>query len=51
MEWIGNKIVDDSELAPAFEAWRRIVEGTPRIAHEKFYWSPEEGKLGVGLGI
>jgi hypothetical protein len=51
VEWMVNEIVDDSVIASAFEARRPIVEGTPRLAHERFYWSGEESKVGVGLGI
>jgi hypothetical protein len=50
VEWIVNDLVDDARLASALAPWHRLVEGTPRIAHERFYWSREENKLGVGLG-
>ena len=29
---------------------RSLIEGTPRLAHERLYWSREGEKLGVGLG-
>ena len=51
VEWIVNEIVDDPVIAAVFESWRPIIEGTPRLAHERFYWSREESKVGVGLGI
>ncbi len=38
VEWIVNDIVDDLVLARALEPWRELVEGPPRLAHERFYW-------------
>jgi hypothetical protein len=51
VEWIVNEIVDDSVIAAALEPWRPIIDGAPRLAHERFYWSREESKVGVGLGV
>jgi hypothetical protein len=51
VEWIVNDIVDDRSIAEALGPWKNLVEGTPRLAHERFYWSRDEGKLGVGLGV
>jgi hypothetical protein len=50
VEWIVNDLVDDALLSSALAPWHNLIEGTPRIAHERFYWSREENKLGVGLG-
>jgi len=50
VEWIVNDIVDDPVLAAAFGPWQKLIEGTPRLAHERFYWSREDSKVGVGLG-
>jgi hypothetical protein len=50
VEWIVNDLVDDPRLAAALDPWRKLVEGTPRLAHERFYWSRDEDRLGVGLG-
>jgi hypothetical protein len=50
VEWIVNEIVDDPVLSAAFAPWRAVVDGPPRIAHERFYWSRELEKTGVGLG-
>jgi hypothetical protein len=50
VEWLVNDIVDDPVTSTALGPWRGLVEGTPRIAHERFYWSRESEKLGVGLG-
>jgi hypothetical protein len=50
VEWIVNDIVDDPVLSAAFGPWHDLIEGTPRLAHERFYWSRESSKLGVGLG-
>jgi len=51
VEWIVNDIVDDPVVSAAFEPWHRLVEGAPRLAHERYYWSRESVKLGVGLGV
>jgi hypothetical protein len=50
VEWIVNDIVDDPVLSTAFAPWRTIVDGPPRIAHERFFWSRELEQTGVGLG-
>jgi hypothetical protein len=50
VEWIVNEIVDDPAIAFYFGPWEKLIEGTPRLAHERFYWSRAEEKLGVGLG-
>lgn len=50
VEWIVNDIIDDPVVGAALAPWRQLVEGMPHIAHERFRWSRESGKLGVGLG-
>ena len=50
VEWVVNDIVDDPVISAAFGPWRGLVDGVPRLAHERFYWSRESAKLGVGLG-
>ena len=49
VEWILNDVVDDPIVAETFGPWKDLIEGTPRLAHERFYWSRDEGRLGVGL--
>ena len=51
VEWIVNDLVDDPALAAALAPWQQVIDGPPRIAHERFYWSRGQNKLGVGLGI
>jgi hypothetical protein len=51
VEWIVNDIVDDPVISAAFRPWRPLLDGAPRLAHERFYWSRESAKLGVGLGV
>jgi hypothetical protein len=51
VEWIVNDIVDDPGMSAAFAPWQKLIEGTPRLAHERFFWSRESSKLGVGLGV
>ena len=50
VEWVVNDIVDDPVISSAFGPWRKLIEETPRLAHEIFYWSRETSTLGVGLG-
>jgi hypothetical protein len=50
VEWLVNDLVDDPVLSAAFAPWRALVDGPPRIAHERFHWSRELAKSGVGLG-
>jgi hypothetical protein len=50
VEWVVNDIVDDPVISAAFGPWRGLIDGVPRLAHERFYWSRESAKLGVGLG-
>ena len=51
VEWIVNDLIDDPVTSAAFGPWQSLVDGTPRMAHEHFYWSREESQLGVGLGV
>jgi hypothetical protein len=41
IEWAVDSLVDDPfqyDLQQAFDAWRAIVDGTPRVAQEQFEW-------------
>ena len=51
VEWIVNDLVDDPSLSSALGPWHKLLDGPPRIAHERFYWTRESAKLGVGLGV
>ena len=50
VEWIVNELMDDPSVADYFGPWEKLIDGTPRLAHERFHWSRAEDKLGVGLG-
>jgi len=50
VEWIVNDIIDDRTTSAAFGPWGKLIDGSPRLAHERFYWSRDSEKLGVGLG-
>jgi len=50
VEWIVNDLIDDPTKSGAFASWEKLLAGPPRLAHERFYWSRESSKLGVGLG-
>jgi hypothetical protein len=50
VEWIVNDLIDDALISDSFAPWEPLVEGPPRVAHERYFWSREQGKLGVGLG-
>jgi hypothetical protein len=39
VEWIVNDIVDDVVMSAAFGPWYNLIDGPPRLAHERFYWS------------
>jgi hypothetical protein len=51
VEWIVNDLIDDPVIAAFLAPWQKLVDGPPRLAHERFYWSRADEKLGVGLGI
>ena len=51
VEWIVNDLIDNPAVAVFFAPWEKLIEGTPRIAHEHYHWSRADGKLGVGLGV
>lgn len=45
VEWIVDDLVDNPfrpKVRAAFERWRSIVDGAPRIAREQFGWGPQE---------
>ena len=51
VEWIVNDLIDDPRIASFFSPWEKLIEGTPRLAHERFHWSRAGSKLGMGLGV
>jgi hypothetical protein len=51
VEWIVNDMIDDQAIAAFFAPWEKLIDGTPRLAHESFYWSRGSEKLGIGLGV
>ena len=51
VEWIVNDLVDDPVLSSAFGSWRAILAEPPHLAHERYHWSREHEKTGVGLGL
>jgi hypothetical protein len=51
VEWIVNDIVDDPVMSAAFGAWESVVDGPPRLAHERFFWSRGDTTLGMGLCV
>jgi hypothetical protein len=45
VEWIVDDLIDDPfrpKLQSALDRWRSIVEGSPRIARERFGWKAQE---------
>jgi hypothetical protein len=46
VEWLVDDIVDDLVLGRALEPWRELIDGPPRVAHERFYW--QVGKPAIG---
>jgi hypothetical protein len=50
VEWIVNELINDPVTSAAFGPWHALIEGTPHIAHERYYWSSEESNRRIGLG-
>ena len=46
VEWIVNDIVDDPVLSAAFGPWQKLVDGPPRLAHERFHWERDAEEVG-----
>jgi hypothetical protein len=45
VEWLIDDLIDEPfhyELQRAFNEWRPIIQGTPRIAPERFAWERDE---------
>jgi hypothetical protein len=45
VEWIVDDLVDNPfhpKVRAAFERWRSIVDGPPRIAREQFGWGVQD---------
>jgi hypothetical protein len=45
VEWMVDELIDrpfHPELQNALERWRSIVDGSPRIARERFGWEAQE---------
>ena len=51
VEWIVNDIVDDPVLSTALAPWRALVEGPPRMAHERYYWTRHAQNTAVEVGV
>jgi hypothetical protein len=48
VEWMIDGLIDEPfhyELQRALDEWRRIIEGRPRIARERFAWERGENEL------
>jgi len=50
VEWTVNELIDDPVISSFFAPWQKLVDGPPRLAHERYHWSAADEKLGVGLG-
>lgn len=37
-----RELVDDPVRSAAFSAWGPLLEGSPQLAHEEFYWQSAE---------
>jgi hypothetical protein len=40
VEALVRDLVDDPTRSAAFSAWGPLLEGTPMLAREEFYWEP-----------
>jgi hypothetical protein len=48
VEWAVDQLIDEPfhyELQSAFDEWREIVDGHPRIAREQFGWQLSDAEL------
>ena len=34
-------VIDDMVVSASFSAWASLLEGTPRLAHESYFWQAE----------
>jgi hypothetical protein len=34
-------VIDNMVVSASFSAWAPLLEGTPRIAHESYFWEAE----------
>ena len=39
VEWIVDDLVNDPIASAAFAAWRSLLDGPPRLAHQKYVWT------------
>jgi hypothetical protein len=47
VEWIVDELIDEPfhcELHRALEQWRKIVDGQPRVARERFGWQLDDAE-------
>jgi len=51
VEWLVNDVIDHPVFATALAPWRGLVDGPPRLAHERYFWSRADQKSGIGLGV
>lgn len=51
VEWIVSDIVDDPVLSAALAPWRAVVDGPPRMAHERYYWARNKQETSVEVGV
>jgi len=35
-------LIDDMVISSSFGAWAPLLEGTPRLAHESYFWKAED---------
>lgn len=35
-----DRLVDDPVVSANFSVWGPVLDGTPHIAHERFFWEP-----------
>ena len=50
VEWRVNELIDDPVIASFFAPWEKLIDGPPRLAHERYFWTREQAKTGIGLG-
>jgi hypothetical protein len=41
IDWLVRDLVDDPTRSAAFSVWGPVLEGTPALAREEFYWEAD----------
>ncbi len=51
VEWIVDDLVNDPVISAAFSAWQPLLDGPPRLAHERHAWQRPSLDAASGAGV